>query len=282
MSDEEFNFNFHHDGNESNELLRETAELFRWRIGPNGEPERRPPNKLDYNTEWQHNARTPLGGLPTQMMMMMGNKLGPVDKRHFLDTANIIRRNKDYIGNPGPTAESEAWFYTRRILRDAYNLAVQLEEAGKTFRDAVACSGCKETHPVEMFTKFELRMSPHFRNCKGRSGRFRVCDHVSLRWDELSARCKAPQRQQDCNDVDHFHEAESLSWTQSMPWSEVEPPGPTPWSLPYYTIVFRSRINLRNDGWIRNASGTREIIMTPLPFPDIRPSAKWSKLVMMV
>ncbi|KAK8160578.1 hypothetical protein BKA80DRAFT_255308 [Phyllosticta citrichinensis] len=192
MSDEEFNFNFHHDGEESNELLRETAELFRWRVGANGQAERRPPNTLDYKTEWQHNARTPLGGLPTQMMMMMGNELGPVDKRHFLDTANIIRRNKDYIGDPGPNDESEAWFYTRRILRDAYNLAVQLEDAGKTFRDAVACSGCKETHPVEMFTKFELRMSPHFRNCKGRSGRFRVCDHVSLRWAELSARCKSP------------------------------------------------------------------------------------------
>ncbi|KAK7612324.1 hypothetical protein BKA81DRAFT_403138 [Phyllosticta paracitricarpa] len=246
MSDEPFDRHLHPGAVQSRKLWRDTAELFRWRVGRDGLPEKRPDSIMDYRAQTQHNARSHLGGLPPQMMMNVGNRLPSVDRRSFLGSASAVRRNSRLIANDGPLKEREMWFYTRRILRDAYHHAVELEKAGKVFRDAVACAGCKETHPEYHFTESELHMIPEVRECKGRSGRFEVCEHVSLQWRDINLRCGQQIMRNECEHQDHFdHSPKS---TKYVPWSQLKASGPTGSSPPLYQIMFHSRLALRDDG----------------------------------
>ena len=140
--------------------LREVEELFEWQIGENGPVHR--PSRSDFDLETAINNNSVLYQLPVELAMIVGNHLNNVDRLNFLMSSKYIgRKMRLLIPENKPMSAHDMLVYTKHRLRDAYNLASQLELFGRYFDDARACGGCQETHPHTDFSETACSSDSH-------------------------------------------------------------------------------------------------------------------------
>ncbi|KAK8191446.1 uncharacterized protein BKA78DRAFT_295569 [Phyllosticta capitalensis] len=187
--------------------LREVEELFEWQIGENGPVHR--PSRSDFDLETAINNNSVLYQLPVELAMIVDNHLNNVDRLNFLMSSKYIgRKMRLLIPENKPMSAHDMLVYTKHRLRDAYNLASQLELFGRYFDDARACGGCQETHPHTDFSEQELEKPPSERRCLGLTGSIYICDHVKLRWEDLPGRMNRQQKYLECQHADHLWSSE--------------------------------------------------------------------------
>ncbi|KAM7214021.1 hypothetical protein V8F06_010593 [Rhypophila decipiens] len=95
-----------------------------------------------------------------------------------------------------------------RLLRDMYcetcrNVDPAVEKRLRT--EMLYCSGCKETHPAGLFSYAERRKEQAApRQCIGRQGRIRACEHRTVSWEDVEMFFATGQsRRLDCNHPSH-------------------------------------------------------------------------------
>ncbi|KAK8247038.1 hypothetical protein HDK90DRAFT_539501 [Phyllosticta capitalensis] len=123
-----------------------------------------------------------LGDLPSELVWEIGKQL-PMESR--LALAATCKDFQSLLHTKIKDADviSRATFL-QSLDRDNLTRAVEWEKSGEA--DSIrACAGCHHLHWIAAFSSAQLFQQPRQRKCRGREGRFRVCEHITLSWDEI-------------------------------------------------------------------------------------------------
>ncbi|KAK8258004.1 hypothetical protein IWZ00DRAFT_559462, partial [Phyllosticta capitalensis] len=133
------------------------------------------------NLQEGDNEKFPLGDFPPEIVLEVAQCL-PMESRHAL-----ARTCKDLYHLLEPSFNSFDETARNTFLgfldRDDLARAIEFERSGKdeSFR---ACAGCKRLHSIEAFSEIQLFQQPRVRKCRGREGKFQLCEHFAISWEK--------------------------------------------------------------------------------------------------
>ncbi|KAM7205924.1 hypothetical protein V8F33_000754 [Rhypophila sp. PSN 637] len=116
------------------------------------------------------------------------------------------------------------------LLRDMYCKTCRIVDPAVEKRlrtEMLYCSGCKESHPAGLFSYVERHKEDSAaRQCIGRQGRIRACEHRTVSWEDVEMFFATGQsRRLDCNHASHtspFEGSESLCCPGEGPSAQVK------------------------------------------------------------
>ena len=187
---------------------------------------------------------SPLLRLPDELLAATASYLGN-DDRVCLQSACKQLYQLSTISVQELTADERRRF-SKALWRDAYNTAVEAEDAGH-FSTRPACRVCKATHPVDKFSETELAIKATHRGCILAERRLVLCEHRSLSLLELKARFQDKSRDEllsqklGAEGSLNGSEIPVISYVCNHHSHKNEPLGGTGRSLPSLDVAFDSR-----------------------------------------
>lgn len=195
---------------------------------------------------YKNTVLNPLCRLPDEILLLIMShldKLALFCLRHSSRTFQRLFSSPDFqqyhIGSGREWVSQQTWYdredLGQMLVRDRYcaNCAHMRVHKNRDPRfkalmsQRLYCSPCKKTHPAALFSSPQRRASDRSRICIGHEGSFRVCDHVTLSWEDIERWVVMFADLEDyglntsngilCDDAAHKHRCDNKSTYRARP-----------------------------------------------------------------
>ncbi|KAK8171074.1 hypothetical protein BKA80DRAFT_339114 [Phyllosticta citrichinensis] len=146
-----------------------------------------------------------LGDLPAELFYQVGKSM-PMES-----TLSLSVTCRDFQGILYPITnkadEASRAKFCHLQDRDKLALCIEHEKTSGLDDPLRACGACSRLHHVNYFTSTQLLNPPKLRTCRGRTRRFRPCEHATYTWDAVARMPPSDNLQTDDDGVtnDRFH-----------------------------------------------------------------------------
>lgn len=153
---------------------------------------------------YKNTVLNPLCRLPDEILLLIMGHLDDLALfclRHSSRTFQRLFSSKDFrqyhMGSGRVWMDQKTWYNGEKpgemLVRDRYCERCEYMHRVKhrdprfqaLIEQRLSCAPCKRTHPAALFSAAQRRAGDSSRICIGHEGSFRVCDHVTLSWEDV-------------------------------------------------------------------------------------------------